>query len=534
MTTAGVYLPGVTIAVGGRPLAPAVAHRVTEVSVTQRTDPPGQFSFNLYDPELDLIAPAGGPITEGMVVDIGFGYSGKTTRLITGRITALAAEFPADGPPLVHVDGFDLLHDLARGTAYRVFPGSQPGSGMPDSQIVTRLARDVGLTPAVRSTPPRRTPRVQNHISDLAFARQLAALNGFSLWADGRTLHFEPERPPPGAAIRLARGQTLRSFTPRLSITGQVMAVEVRGWDPLQKQSFSQRSAVSGGSTLASAGREAIQRGSGGDSVLVIADAQVTSATEAKTMADRIVADLGRVLVTGTGSCAGQAELRAGSRLLLSGIGRFSGSYTVTEVTHTISTGGYLTSFTVNGGSDADSEPAGDSGEGLTYGALSAIVTDNADSRRRGQIEVRIPALDERARLWARLGTLMAGADRGTLFLPEVGDEVLVAFEQGDPGRPYVIGSLWNGRDQPPGSASDKSSVRLIRSRSGHEIRLDDTDRAEKIDITSSDKQHRITLDASAKKVTVHSEGTIRLEGDVIELQARSALTIKGKTVDIN
>lgn len=530
----GIYLPDVTIAVGGRPLAPSVAYRIAEVSVTQRMDPPGQFSFDLYDPGLELIAPSGGPITEGAVVDIGFGYSGKTTRLITGRITALAAEFPGSGPPLVHVDGFDLLHDLARGNAYRVFPGSEPGSGMPDSQIVTRLARDAGLSPSVRDTAQRRTPRVQNHLSDLTFARQLAALNGFALWADGTTLHFEPERQAPGPAIKLAWGQSLQSFTPRLSITGQVMAVEVRGWDPVQKQSFAQRSTATQDATLSSAGRDAIRRGSGGDSVLVVCDPQVTSATEAKAMADQLIADQRKALVTGEGRCAGLPELTVGSQLSLSGIGRFSGSYTVTEVTHTIGSGGYQTTFTVNGADDQDAGTAGYPGDGLTYGTLSAIVTGNADSQRRGQVEVRIPALDEQARLWARLGTLMAGPGRGTLFLPEVGDEVLVAFEQGDPGRPYVISALWNGQDAPPGEAADKSNVRLIRSRSGHEIRLDDTEGAGKIDITSGDEQHQITLDTKESKVTVHSAGTIRLEAKVIEIHADNALTIEGQTVDIN
>jgi len=530
----GIFVPDVTIAVGGRPLAPGVEHRVTEVSVTQRMDPPGQFSFDVYDPELDLITPAGGPITEGAVVDIAFGYSGQTTKLITGRITALAAEFPADGPPLVHVDGFDLLHDMARGTAYRVFPGSQPGSGMPDSQIVSRLARDIGMTPAVSTTRPHRAPRVQNHVSDLAFARQLAALNGFSLWADGRTLHFKPERPAPGPAIRLAWGQTLQSFTPRLSITGQVSAVEVRGWDPVQKQSFAHRSATrTDGVALAASGREAIRRGSGGSSVLVIADAQVTSATEARTLADRMVADLRQSLVTGEGRCPGQPEMRVGTRLSLTGIGRFSGSYTVTEVTHTFGTGGYQTTFTVNGEAEADGEPAG-AAMGLTYGALSAIVTASGDSQRRGQVEVRIPALDDQARLWARLGTLMAGPDRGTLFLPEVGDEVLVAFEQGDPGRPYVIGSLWNGKDAPPGKGSGKTDVRLIRSRAGHQIRLDDTSGAEKIAITSKDEKTHITLDMTAGNVSARATGTISLQAGTIELQASDALTIKGKSVDIN
>lgn len=539
----GIYLPCVTITAGGRPLASRAAYRLTQVSVTQRMDPPDQFSFDIYDPDLDLIDPATGTITEGTVIEISIGYSGKTSKLLTGRITALEAEFSADGPTLVHVDGFDLLHDLARGTAYRVFPGSEPGSGMPDSQIVDTLARDAALTPVVSATQPRRAPRVQRHVSDLTFARQLAALNGFSLWADGRTLHFEPERPAPGPAIELAWGKTLRSFTPRLSITGQVGGVEVRGWDPVQKQSFSYKSDGASNTPLSTSGRAAIQRGSGGDSILVVADAQVTSATEARALADRTLADQHQALITGEGTCVGEPQMRVGSLLSLTGIGRFSGTYTVTEVTHTVNASGYLTRFTVNSSAQVPGDlTAAPQADGLAYGMLPGIVTANADDQRRGQVEVRIPALDDQARLWARLGTLMAGPKRGTLFMPEVGDEVLVAFEQGDPGRPYVVGSLWNGQDAPPqpdeeGQGSGQGggdNVRMIYSRSGHQILFDDTSGAETISIIGKGGDPKVTLDAAASKVTVHSAATIRLEAANIEIEASAGVTIKGETVKIN
>jgi phage protein D len=535
------YVPEAVIAVGGRLLEPAVAHRVTRVSVTQRLDPPNQFCLEIFDPELTLISPAGGRITEGAEVQISLGYVGQTYQLITGRIAALTADFPADGFPVLQVDGFDLLHDLARGTAHRVFEGPDPGSGQPDSEIVTTIANEMGLTPAVRQTAERRAARVQNNISDLAFAQELAALNGFALWVQDRTLHFEPERPATGPAIQLARGKTLRSFAPRLSITGQVNAVEVRGWDPAQKQSFTASADGAGdGIALATTAWEAIGRGSGPGqrSVIVIDDASVSSAEEARAVASSTLAGLRQSVVTGTGTCVGQPDMRVGSQLELSGIGRFNGSYTVTEVTHTIDGQGYETSFQVNGAPGTSDLFAAGQGpdRGLVLGMLAGVVTDNKDPQRRGRIRVRIPALNESAEHWARLSTLMAGPERGTFFLPEKGDEVLIAFEQGNVGRPFVLGALWNGRDaQPDPNGNGGNDLRFVKSRSGQLIQLDDTKGAEKLQLIGKDAGNSVTLDAAGPgTVTVHSAGKIRFEAKQIELVADGELTIKGKTVNIN
>jgi uncharacterized protein involved in type VI secretion and phage assembly len=100
---------------------------------------------------------------------------------------------------------------------------------------------------------------------------------------------------------------------------------------------------------------------------------------------------------------------------------------------------------------------------------------------------------------WARVMTPMAGGDRGIVFRPEVGDEVLLLFEHGDVRFPYIIGGVWNGTDQPPQNrgADGDNDIRLIRSRSGHEITLDDTSGSEKILITDSSGNHQVELSSS-------------------------------------
>ncbi|MBU0960029.1 MAG: phage tail protein, partial [Proteobacteria bacterium] len=118
-------------------------------------------------------------------------------------------------------------------------------------------------------------------------------------------------------------------------------------------------------------------------------------------------------------------------------------------------------------------------------GVVIGVVTNNEDPEGMGRVKVKFPWLsDEDESNWARVASPMAGKERGMYFLPEVDDEVLVAFEHGDMRFPYIIGSLWNGTEPPPASNDDgQNNVRMIKSRSGHVISLTDEDGKEKIEI---------------------------------------------------
>lgn len=343
-----VYVPTFDMVVGYAPLPTLVAKSILDISVTEHLSPPSQFSFSLNDPKLDFIKKEGGLFTEGIRVEISLGFVGNTRRMIVGEISGLTASFPSSGPATLQVEGFDLLHRLTRGTIYRTFGGPDPNSGIPDSQIVTQIAGEASLTPSVETTPARNEPRVQNHKTDLAFLEELAGANGYYLWIDGDTLNFK-SAPPTAETISLERGKTLSSFSPRLSTTGQVNAVEVRGWDPIQKQPISARVQRSGAASqaLAPSGQQQVAQGTGGRSERVIESAHVRTAQDAQTIAERILNEQNQSLITGSGTSAGPPDLRVGTILDLSGIGRFDGEYLVEQVTHSIGSGGYQTSFQV-------------------------------------------------------------------------------------------------------------------------------------------------------------------------------------------
>ena len=195
------------------------------------------------------------------------------------------------------------------------------------------------------------------------------------------------------------------------------------------------------------------------------------------------------------------------------------------------------------------------------YGVVTALVTNNKDTAGLGRVKVKYPWLSEEDEgYWARIAAPMAGKDRGLYFLPEVNDEVLVAFEQGDWRFPYVLGALWNGHDAPPEKNGDgKNDVRVIKSRSGHLVRLTDTDGKEKIEIIDKTQQNSIVFDTAKNTITISADkdiklsatqGTIKLDAQKIEIKSSGSTTIesaagmdvkasgtmnvKGATVNIN
>jgi phage protein D/phage baseplate assembly protein gpV len=561
------YVPTFEIAVGTSKLEASVAKSVMEITVTEHSSGPNSFSFRLNDPDLALIDEKKGPFTEGTRIEIDLGFVGKTRKMIVGEISALSADLPSTGPAVVEVQGFDDFHGLSRGTVFRQFGGETPDSHLSDSVIVSQIASEMKLKAVVEEARAPASLRIQNNQTNLRFLQELAQLNGYLVKVDSGTIYFG-EKPLERPTIRLEWRKELLNFSPRLSTTGLVNEVVVRGWDQVRKQRILAKVKRDGTKSISisPAGLKQISKGSGGRSQRVI-DVPVSSFLEAEAIAENTLRNQQVASVAGSGTCLGNSAIRVGGQLELSGIGRFSGTYSVTRVTHTLGEGGYLTSFDVNTGpgtSVPDSQdefgpggPAWRSDGKVVVG----LVLDNQDPDGLGRVKINLPGLSEdESGHWARVAAPMAGGGRGMFFLPEKDDEVLVAFEQGDITRPYVLGALWNGEDKPPESNSDgQNNVRLIKSRSGHSIRFDDTAGAEKIEIIDKSGENSVTIDTQsnsisiksaqdvvieapqgkislrAKNVEVKSTADAKLEAQsTVNLKAGATMTIKGKRVNIN
>lgn len=177
---------------------------------------------------------------------------------------------------------------------------------------------------------------------------------------------------------------------------------------------------------------------------------------------------------------------------------------------------------------------------GLFYGVYPALVTDIVDPDGQGRIKVSLPwtpdGTDSKYEAWARQATLMAGKNRGSWFVPELDDEVLVAFEGGNPRRPYIIGTLWNGTDTPPEKMDNAgmNNLKTILSREGIRITLDDTAAAVKLRLETPHGQSIILSDADNSLLIEDSNGnTIKLNASGITVIATAEVSLSASTAKI-
>lgn len=175
------------------------------------------------------------------------------------------------------------------------------------------------------------------------------------------------------------------------------------------------------------------------------------------------------------------------------------------------------------------------------FGVYPALVTDVRDPDNQGRVKVTLPwspdADGGSYEAWARLATLMGGNNRGSWFVPDRDDEVLVGFEGGDPRRPYVLGGLWNGSDSPPetmdgGGQNDK---KVLRSRNGVKVTLDDADGRERLLLETPGGQ-KVTLSDGPGTIAIEDANgnSIKLESSGVTVNAASKVTVTAGTAEIS
>ncbi len=206
--------------------------------------------------------------------------------------------------------------------------------------------------------------------------------------------------------------------------------------------------------------------------------------------------------------------VRAGATITVEDSGTFKlpqpvGELGVVRVTHTWDGVHYANEFVASPWEHFTSPEA--RARRVINGIVTGECVDIEDPDRLGRVRVRLHFQDADAALpWVRMVAPYAGNGRGIQFFPEVGDEVVIAFEQGDPARPYVIGAVWNGKDEPP-----DLEYKQIVTRAGNTVRIsDDARRGESIQIFTPRGDCMVQLEnaSGGPLVTIHSEGDISLE----------------------
>jgi phage protein D/phage baseplate assembly protein gpV len=555
----GLTVPNFKISLNGKILSGEIQDAVSQVTVEDEINVPAMFSirFNTGCYRDDRRIVDLDSFKQGDRVRIFMGMD-HAIALIDGEVTAL--EWGFGDSAFLEVRGYDLLHRLRFGTRDRCFEKRK------DSQIFKILAEEAGLGFQGDDSATIRPYIAQTNQSNYQFLQGLAQRIGFEVGVREEKLFFRKRTNQSGADCRLTYGVDLLGFTLRIHTPTAGSRVEVHGFDPKAKKEIA---VIAKDNELPGQGNRekkgaALVEAAFGSSTLTIYDENPVDRAEAERIAQAKHDAIFDQMVAGEGHCQGNPQLRAGKKVEIKGIGKqFEGDYRLISTAYTWDKQGYLTFFKVQKGKAAvynETEQRQQESQSRIYGVMTGIVTSNRDPEKQGRIRVDIPRLGGKfSANWARPAVFMAGIDRGAFFLPEVGDEVLVAFEYGDAALPYIIGSLWNGKDLPPENNSDgKNDQRVLKSRSGHVIRFVDSPGEERLEIADKSGKNRIEFDVKQNKLTIQSDRDLELSargklsinarklelksstdvkiaaGTGLELTATGAVKLKGATVDIN
>jgi phage protein D/phage baseplate assembly protein gpV len=527
----------VEIKIDGADLPNSMMDKLFEVEVETSLYLPSMFTLRFHDETLELID--SNAYSAGKSVEIKFADTRNTTTttlisVFKGEITAIEPEFTDEFMGELVIRGYDKGHRLNRGTKNRVFKQST------DSDIVKKIAGENGLSVQADATTEVYEHVFQYAVNDWAFVHERARRNNFEVVVEDGKLYFR-KTTTSSPSVTLTWGVTMRRFQPRMSLSKQADTVKVRGWDPKKKQSILGQASSSSSSPstgIGDGGGPLSKKAFSAAEVLEIRH-PVRSQKEADTMAQAILDEINAGFLEAEGVAFGNPNLKAGIKVKIEKVGtKFSGSNIVTTARHIYSAEGYDTHFTVQGAraqtiSDLVDQSMTQQRAGQLWGGIvPALVTNNVDPDNMGRVKVKFPWLDDTLESnWARVSSVAAGNQRVFFWLPEVNDEVLVAFEHGDFDYPYVVGALWNGQDKPPEQSDSAVSggkvvIRTLKTTAGHIIRLTDTSGSEKIEVIGAKTNSKIILDEANKKISMESSGDI-------EVTATGNLTLKGKDVKV-
>lgn len=545
MATTGGFL----IEIDGTVLTDEVSPLLVSAYVDSSLRLPDAFALRFRDVDRTVIGRTGVKIGAKVKISVTTDANPAAELLVSGEVTALEAEFENSGT-FTTIRGYDQSHRLFRGRHTASYTQATA------SDAVSQVARRAGLAPG-RITA---SPTVFDHISQCAetdweFLDALAREIGFEITVRDDKLDFGPpehaESAPLGDEANplvLQFGTDMLRLRSVITAAGQVGKVEMRGWDLAAKRPIVGTAEAGTRSAQISGISPADLAATFGDPTFVGIDTAYRTQVEADSAAKAWSERIGGAFAEVEAVARGNPKLRANACVSLENLGApFDGKFLITSARHRYEpTAGYTTSFAVSGRHDrglyglVSGDSAGRSGRGLAI----AQVTDVNDPEGSGRVKLMFPWMsDDYVSDWARTVQAGAGKDRGAMVLPEVGDEVLVAFEQDSPERPYVLGGLFNGVDTPNAqgtglidTGSGAVNRRSFISRIGHRIDLLDEDaRTEGVAISSADRKLLLQLDAVGTAITVHSDGTVLVEGKkgVVVDAGTAPLELRGNRIDL-
>ena len=469
----------------------------------------------------------------GNKIQIKIGRDRQNTTVFKGMIIKQQIKIREDGNAALIVECRDETVKMTIGRRNHYYEDST------DSEVIEAvIARNEGLTPEVEATTLVHKELVQHHCTDWDFLLSRAEVNGRIVVVDDGAIQVKPPNTSESAVLNVSYGSTLLEFEAEMDARTQWNSVKATSWDYTNQSLFehtsdstsvSEPGNISGADLAQAINLDALELRHSGQ----VLETELQQWTDAAMQKSRLAKICGRA------KFLGYADLKPGQMIDMQGVGaRFNGKAFISAVRHDVGNGSWDTHVQFglpprwfNQEEDIIDPPA--SGllpaiNGLQIGKVVQL-QDDPDGEHR--ILVRLPIIDNQARgLWARIATLDAGsgegAGRGTFFLPEIDDEVIVGFINDDPRDAVVLGMLHSSAMPTPLTAQDDNHEKGLVTRSDMRLLFDDD---KKIITIQTVDNHSIVINEDEQSITITdmNDNTVILDQSGIALNSPSDITIE-------
>ncbi|CAB3657032.1 type VI secretion system tip protein VgrG [Trinickia soli] len=524
-----IDLVSVTIKVGGSTIPDTC--EVADVRVTRELNRIPQARITLVDGEATTGRFAWSDsslFVPGAEIEVLAGYHEQQTSLFKGIVVR-------HGVRVRDSRAYLIVHCADKALKMTVARRNNVYLDKTDSDVIESLISANGLTADVKSTSETRKSLVRYFSSDWDFMLTRAEACGMVVIVDNGTVQVAPPALSGSAQIAVDYGDALQALDAEIDSRAQVASVTCRAWDPnaqaLVEGSSSEPSLNEQGN-LTGATLASVLNVSGYDwqTASILADGELSSWASAQLLRTRLSA------MRGTMSLPGTADLAPGKLVQLGGVGaRFDGVAYVSGVVHTIEHGDWTTQATFGLSSrpfvaeqgDIEAPPAGGLAPGVGGLLTGKVAQIDEDPDGQTRVLVHVPLVGMTGDgIWARLANGYASNGAGMFFMPEIDDEVVLGFLNGDPAFPVILGSLYSGARTPPRTPESKNNTKAIVSRAQVTIEIDEEKKRIQI---STPGGHAVTLDDDAKTVTIvdSNNNSLEMASGGVTLKSPANITIK-------
>ncbi|WP_299963871.1 type VI secretion system tip protein VgrG [uncultured Roseobacter sp.] len=487
--------------------------------------------------EADFPASADSIFAPGAEIEVLAGYHGKNKTLFKGVVVGQALRVHGEDAQHLCLDCQDKAAKLTVTRSTGLF------ADMADSDAIESLISAAGLSADVTSGGDKLEFQSKLYATDWDFLLARAEANGHVVSVDAGKITIGPptfETPTFSATY----GDTIIDVDLQLSAREQLGSVKATAWDPSTQET------TSASASEPSANKQGAQSGKKLSEVLNLTEPTLRSygtMTDAqlKTLADAHLLKSRLSRFSGTITVPGNAGLKIGDQIQLEGLGKiFSGDAYISAVHHVVRGGDWQTTlgfglefrWFTDTTRDVSAAPATGWRPGTTGLEIATVLKTHEDPQNQRRIQVALPLRDGgKEGMWVRLASSYASEGFGIEFLPEVGDEVVLGFLNGDPDAAVMLGALHSSKRTAPVEPDAQNTIKTIVTRAQHKVTFDDDKKIITVEtpgghkLTLSDEDKSITIEDSNKNTTVMNDSGIKTTSPKdITIEATGSVTIKG------